>query len=121
MAVLRTKRLALGWLSGALDPEERVSQLVYTVPSGHRAVIRDWRVVYQGIPVQGGGCYLVVISGGFTAYVAAAATSPAKLQYGELCQIVLNAGDELFIESFQGPDAHYCVSGAELLDGQAAP
>lgn len=104
----------MGFLVGALDANSKAAALAYTVPPGYRAVIRDWRFVYGAAPADPGLASLVVDSGGNIAYVASLLTSASAVQYGEQCQIVLHAGDKLHVESFGGPDAFYCVSGAEL-------
>lgn len=104
----------MGFLVGTLDANSKAAALAYTVPPGYRAVIRDWRFIYSGALPGTGAASLVVDSGGNIVYVASKLTSASAIQYGEQCQIVLHAGDKLHVESFGGPDAFYCVSGAEL-------
>lgn len=118
MALLRVAQLAIGIVLAAQakpdsDGEPRINQSIYRVPPGTRAVVRDVRCVVLGQPTGGTVAVWVLTPEGAAVWIRHFVMTGATIDAALTGQIVLNAGDELWL--YSAPmEIHYLVSGAEM-------
>lgn len=129
MAMIRTRRLAYGYVQGVSErgtgdyirtPEVGATFLdhvAYTVPAGVRAILRDGRfgtsdpAAIGDFPLQ---CFFYALVSGVKYYIdGAQGTRNIPNTAMLVCDVVLEAGDQLGFESGFTPIWYY-ISGAEL-------
>lgn len=117
MAMVRTRRLALGALPAALEtlplPPREVDSVIYTTPAGYRAIVRD--VWFASATPTTSDLSMGVLTPDSKLYWFYRAPWPsgAKSVHAIMDQ-VLEPGDRLYLYSAQTLLV-WAVSGAELL------
>lgn len=114
MAVIRTKRLAIGTYANPRAPEP-YGVSIYQCPYGYRAVLRDWRFMTDSPDLSNNRVVILSVApeGSIEHWVWGALMDGVQLLYGDQGQIVLHPGDQLTV--FSDHTAwYYCLSGAEL-------
>lgn len=114
MAVVRTRRLAIGTLSNPRSPE-LYGVSVYTCPPGKRAILRDWRFLTDSPDLSANMAIILSVTpeGGFEHWVWAELMDGVQLQWAGNGQIVLHPGDNFTVFT-EHSGIYYCLSGAEF-------
>lgn len=114
MAVVRTKRLAIGTLANPRTPE-LYGISVYTCPAGKRAVLRDWRMLTDSPDLSANRAIIMSLTpeGSFEHWVWAALMDGVQLQFADSGQIVIHAGDQITLYT-EHSAIYYTLSGAEF-------
>jgi hypothetical protein len=106
--MVRSKQLALGQVAGA-----GVEQTVYSVPAGHRTILKEIRGTNRA---AGAASLFVIIRAAGVSRIVDAVTgvaSGARYAFAELWTM-LSAGDELRVLSDVATSFTFVVSGSEL-------